>query len=242
MAAGVITLAVFCIGVKPLVKSLRFLLPLGFIFGIINPLLVRRGATILFYLFGNPVTWESAAFGFNHSLLIISMIILFMPFNKIIDQPAFLYLTARYMPRMALLISMTLNSAARLRARAVSLIDVQKTRGLIFDGQRVKKALWLLNLFTVRNLEEGMEMAVVLKARDYGMAKRTAYQSYIFGTRDILFLITLVFLLFLGFLGANSYNFYPRLDSLNLTYFYIPYLVFIFIPVISDMLWKRHGN
>jgi energy-coupling factor transport system permease protein len=232
ITAGVIVLALCCVRRKNLFCSLRFLLPLVFILGLLNPLFVRRGATILFYLFGNPVTLEATLFGFNQSLLILSTIVLFISFNKIIDHAAFLYLTARWMPRTALVISIALNTMARLKNRIVALTDVQKTRGMDMKKNKIKTGLWLLNLFTVRSLEEGLETAVVLKARDYGITRRTSYRAYGFGLRDAFNLFIMLFLFTLLLISIDSYVFYPRMQPLMFSYSIIPLLVYVLWPLI----------
>jgi energy-coupling factor transport system permease protein len=244
IAAGVIILAVCCIGGKALWRTLRFLLPLGLAFALVNPLLVRRGATILFYLFGNPVTLEAAAFGVNQSLLILSTVILFISFNKIIDQGSFLYLTARYIPKTALVISMALNSMARFKTRAAALLDIQKTRELSVSSEvsirlKLKAGLKLLNLFTIRSLEEGMEMAVVLKARDYGAARRTAYRIYSFGLRDTFYLTVLTAILLILLINIQTYDFYPVMRVISFSFAKIPFMVFVFFPLWAGILYGR---
>jgi energy-coupling factor transport system permease protein len=243
LTAGVIFLAFSCAGGKALWLSLRFLLPVCLFFALINPLLVRRGVTILFYFFGNPVTLESAAFGLNQSLLILSAVVLFISFNKIIDQAAFLYLTAGYIPRTALVVSMALNAAARYKSRAKSLLEIQETRGIKFFGNKttskIRAGLFFLHLFTVRSLEEGMETATVLKARDYGMAKRTVYRAYAFGLRDGASICVFAALLAAVLYGTGNYDFYPALQPLTISFAIVPLLCYVLWPFLLGIIHGR---
>jgi len=250
IAAGVAALAFFFAGARKAARSLAVLIPVGLVFGLINPLFVRRGATILFYFFGNPVTLEAAAFGFVNLLTLVSVVTLFISFNKIVDQPAFLYLTARYLPCTASVINLSVQSASRFGQRASAFAEVQRTKGVRIDAggarERSASAARLLGAFTARSLEEGMETAVVFKAKDYGTAKRTNYRSYVFRRRDAAFLVlqasiwVSVFVLTLR--GAASYEFYPRLQPFALSetglLMFSLFLLYIILPFIYELRLK----
>lgn len=246
-AMGLILLAIGVNGFRQSMKTFVFLLPVGLLIGLMNPLLVRRGATVLFYLWGNPVTLEAAAYGMYNFLLMLTLITLFLSFNRIIDQAAFLYLTSRWIPRTAFMANMALHAMSRFKTRAVTLVGVQQTKGFILsEGNlltRFQKALRLLSAFTVRNLEEGMETAEVLKARDYTAARRTHYRSYRFAARDariLIFLLCLWAAVITGYgYGAARYVFYPRLQTLSLTpldgILYGLSVIYVFFPLLYEI-------
>jgi energy-coupling factor transport system permease protein len=217
--AGAIVLAVNCAGGKKTWRSLRFILPFAVLLALLNPLLVRRGGTVLFYFLDNPVTLEAAAYGVSNMFSLLTVLTLFISFNRIIDQSAFLYLTARWFPQLAFVLDMSLRSAYRFPGRISELTGTQKTRGVRADTGRLKtratNAVLLLNAFTARTLEEGMETAAVLRARDYNTGPGTHYRAYRFGTRDAVWL-TVTILIFIAFmtgygLGLARYDYYPLL-------------------------------
>ena len=243
--AAVFVLAAVYAGGKKLFQFLLFFIPFGLLFALINPLLVRRGATILFYLFGSPVTLEAALYGLNQSAMLITVVAVFISFNAIVGPSAFLYILAPIIPRTALLLHMAFYNMARFRQRAVFFMEAQKTRGISAKGgikTAIKNSLLLLKAFTVRNLEEGMETALVLKARDYGVGKRTHYRAYTLVSRDIFCLILLIILFFIVltgyFLGAARYSFYPSLSPVALTAVDIP----VYAALIIFIVWPLFTN
>jgi energy-coupling factor transport system permease protein len=241
-AAGVITLAFFFAGAGKTAGTLRFIIPMGIIFGLLNPLFVRRGATILFYLFGNPVTLEATVFGVSNVFTLVSVVALFISFNVIIDQASFLYLTARWIPKTSFIINMALYNASRFKYRLTSMAGVQRTKGIYLDEgtlrERISSAFLLLGAFTVRCLEEGMETAEVLKARDYGTTRRRPYQSHSFSKRDAVLLVVLISVwltvLFGALSGAASFDYYPEMSPLALDgkgfTLYLFFLFYLFFP------------
>ncbi|MCL2708542.1 MAG: energy-coupling factor transporter transmembrane protein EcfT, partial [Defluviitaleaceae bacterium] len=220
--AIMIALQAFCFaGVGNTLRTLRFIVPVGLVICLLNPLFGRRGSTIAFYFFGNPVTLEAFAYGFVYFFMLLNVLILFVSINAALDQRAFLYLGSRFAPRTAFVLSMAVTSAARFKKRAADFVGVQKTRGNEISGTKFKDkisaALRLLDAFAARSLEEGMETAEVLKARDYGSARRTNYRSYLFGARDasiLAFAFALIVIIFIcAASGAAEYSFYPVLDK-----------------------------
>jgi energy-coupling factor transport system permease protein len=110
------------------------------------------------------------------------------------------------MPRTALLLNVSLQTASRLSRRTADMLDVQKTREEPVPKRRY--ALMLLNAFTNRSLEEGLEMALTIKARDYGSGPKTHYRKHRFKARDAFaLLIMLALFIFI----PNVYILFPLL-------------------------------
>jgi energy-coupling factor transport system permease protein len=222
--AGMFFLSIACAGRQKTWAPFRFILPMGIIFCLLNLLLVRRGETILFYIFYSPVTLEAALFGIYNMAVLFCVLLLFIAFNGVIDQPAFLYISARFVPKTAFVLSLALSSVSRFKDRAQSLSGIQQTRGLDMKNgplrTRAAAALTLFGAMAIRSLEEGMETAEVLKARDYGVNKRTHYRAYRFRRRDAIGLTVFIFL-FSAAIALYSYFqikflFYPRVSALHL--------------------------
>jgi energy-coupling factor transport system permease protein len=203
---SLLAVAVFFTSLREVSRVLKWLLPLGLLICVINPLFDHHGRTVLFYLWGNSITAEAIVMGVSQASLLTGLILLFTSFNSVIEPSSFLYLTARFMPRPALLLNVSLQTASRLSRRAADMLDVQKTREEQIPKRRY--ALLLFNAFTNRSLEEGLEMALTIKARDYGSGPKTHYRKHRFKTRDAF---ALMIMLALFIFAPNVYIVFPLL-------------------------------
>src|SRR5690625_4191255 len=68
------------------------LIVMGFIFIVLNPLLVSRGSHILFYLGNRQITLEATLFGAITAIMLVAIIILFVSFNIILNGNKFLFI------------------------------------------------------------------------------------------------------------------------------------------------------
>ncbi len=158
-AAGLLAAAFFLAGGRVTRTALKWLLPIGALIILFNPLFNHRGRTVLFYLFGNSITLEAVWLGAEQALLLSGLVLLFVSFNKVIEPPEFLYLAGKRMPRTALLLNLALQAGARLTKRAGDLTEVQKTKDdtpeqLKSFRAKTRYALTLFNAFISRGLEE----------------------------------------------------------------------------------------
>src|SRR5699024_12671618 len=89
----------------------KFAIPLaliGTIFSLLNPLLVSRGSHILFYLGDRQITLEAIVFGVVMAFMVVSVIMLFISFNIILNGSKFLYIFSKFLPRIAFLFMLTI--------------------------------------------------------------------------------------------------------------------------------------
>ncbi|HHY74414.1 MAG TPA: energy-coupling factor transporter transmembrane protein EcfT [Bacillus bacterium] len=227
---------------KELRKGMRFYIFIGMAIFIINPLFSHRGATILFYLFDQPITLESMMFGFLMMLSILTILIAFASFNFILSEDKFIFLFSSIAPKTALLIMMTFRFVPLLKRRLTEITNVQKTRGIsVMSGtikQRAKAGVSLIHILMTWSLEEALQTADSMTARGYGLGKRSSFYTYRFYKRDICFLIwfsiLFVVLVVFGVLGMGKLDIYPQLESLKLTlgesYLFCLFLLFLFTP------------
>ena len=61
------------VGLRKLLNSLKYNIPLLLMLALTNPLFVHKGETILFFLNDNPVTLESILYGIFASIMIMSI-------------------------------------------------------------------------------------------------------------------------------------------------------------------------
>jgi energy-coupling factor transport system permease protein len=213
---------------------------------VLNPLTSHRGAHMLFYLGGNPVTLEGIAYGAYNFILIITLLATFLSFNRLIDSERFLFLFSRVAPKTAFITNMTMRYIWLYRSRAGELSDVQKTRGGAEQKKGkiagIKKAGMLLSALVSWSLEEGMKTAQVLKAKEYGRRGRSNYVLYKFTLADGLFLAIVLFLFVMlvaaGISGFGKYAIYPRLKLPAMApmewFLYAALAFYLFLPLIME--------
>ncbi|MCL2461809.1 MAG: energy-coupling factor transporter transmembrane protein EcfT [Defluviitaleaceae bacterium] len=248
LLAGVIVLAFFYAGRRKAVSGLRLFLPISFLCGLFNPLFSHKGSNILFYIFGNPVTLEACAYGVYLFLLLFCLMMIFVAFNACLPAEKFLYLFAGILPRTAFVVNMCLRYVDYYKNRALEIVSVQGTKGITFKGnprQKLSTGALFVNALLAWNLEEGMEISLALKSKDFGTRRRTSYNHYVFGPRDALWLAIMAALAvaaIYGFLrGAGNYAFYPSLQPLRLTrgdLAAFPFMsAFVMIPLIVEAVY-----
>ncbi len=184
-----------------------------------NPLFSHRGETNLFYIKDIPIVLESVVYGFTMMLMIMSVLILFLNYNALMDSLKFLYLFSRYAPKLAVMIAMAVRFVPLLRRRLTLIMKVQRTRGItVSEGQireRLKHGLQILQVVFVWSLDEALQTADSIDARGYGTKKRSSYARYTLAPWDLIFLILMLNLLvmcFIGwFYGMGRMEIYPSL-------------------------------
>lgn len=219
--AGSLILIIAVSGVKELLKTLKFALPVFLLMSAVNPLLVRDGYTVLFTAAGIAFTLEAALYGISASMSVISVFCQFKCLNAVIDGDKFLYLFGNISPRLAL----TLSAAIGFYPTAKKIIretdDCQRLTGIYSDknfSDKIKAKGGTLSAATGLCLEKAMEKADMCRARGFSLKNRTHYSPYDWRLREWLF-FTPAALLFVSscvllLAGGGKYDFYPLCTSL----------------------------
>ena len=144
--------------------------------GILNPIFSHDGVTVLFFLQNNPVTLESILFGVFLGVRICGVLLWCSAFEVILTGDKIAYLLSRLSERSSLLFSMTLRFIPLYLSEWKKLRSAQKALGLfqtdgVFD--RLRAHLALFSALVSRSLERAMGTASALRARGYGVKKRT---------------------------------------------------------------------
>ncbi|CAM3512807.1 energy-coupling factor transporter transmembrane component T [Marinicrinis lubricantis] len=204
---------------------LRWVMVIGFGFvALLNPLFNHRGMHILFYFMDQPITGEALLYGVNQAMMLISLILLFVSFQTIIDPPKFLNLFARFSPKAALIVTMAFRFVPLFRKRLENISMVQRTKGITVSSGTLKQR-WLsgmrqLETLLTLSMEESVQTAESMAARGYGPRKRTSYVPYRWKLQDVVF-ASAVFVLWIAcfggwFLGKGQLIIYPRLEEWQL--------------------------
>jgi len=239
-------------GRRGLKLSLLFYLPMFLLIAISNPLFNHRGNTTLFFFMDNPITLEAMLYGICSAASLIAIIVWFSCYNKVITADKFLYLFAKFIPAVALLITMTNRMISKLKYQLKTISNAQHTIGLDQRTgnliERLKKGMRVISILLSWSMEDAIETADSMKARGYGLKNRTTFSLFKFDKRDGLVLGVISILAgicFAGyFWGYGTMQFYPSIMPLNLsTQAIVLYLVFAglaFLPIIIEL--KESGK
>lgn len=200
------------------------LVVMSLFFIVLNPFLVSRGTNILFYFRGKQVTLEATVYGIIMALAIVSVIILFVSFNLILNGNKFLYIFSKVLPRTAFLIMLAIRFVPLLKGRFDEISAVQRVRGRTMTvgtlRERARNGMNMIQILLTWSLEEAVQTADSMKSRGYGIGKKTSYIPYRMEKRDWAWLTTLLLLFVIcltgGMLGYGKILIYPELGTLAL--------------------------
>ncbi len=247
-------------GKKAVLFSVRWCLPIFLLTAFVNPAFSHEGLTILLYLpGGNPLTLESILYGLSAGAMLVTVMLWFLSFSRVITSDKFIYLFGRMIPALSLVLSMTLRFIPKFKAQMSVVIDAQKSIGRdVSTGSlwhRTKVAVTILSIMITWSLENAIETADSMKSRGYGLKGRTAFSIYRLDDRDKM---ALLFLGFCGFclltgtmIDAFGFLYFPRLryvgiNTVTMAFEFI-YFALCIMPVVlnraEERKWKAiHSN
>ena len=250
--AAAITYALAIEGRKKLGFLLKFCLPMMLLTAFINPAFSHEGVTVLLYFGnGNPLTLESILYGFSAGAVLVTLLLWFSAFSRVMTSDKFIYLFGKIIPALSLILSMSLRFVPKLQKQLGVVVEAQRSIGRdISSGslwQRTKTAVLIFSIMITWALENAIETADSMKSRGYGLKGRTAFSIYRMDERDRHTLIWLVFCgLFLAvgmILSAFSFRYFPsvRYAALDRTTipFYCVYFGLCITPLVLDLREER---
>ena len=221
-------------GIKGFVRQVGYLLPVLLFTAALNPLFNHEGATVLFrFPGGDPVTLEALCYGLASAVLMGASIIWFNCCSAVFTTDKIIYLFARIIPSLSLLISMTLRFVPRFKEYLQETIQVQSAmRPPENKLDSLRQALTAFSATVSWAMEQSIVTADSMKSRGYGNTGRTAYSVYRFERRDGIALTALACLFsgtvlpwllgqvewtFLPEISGNLLDFAPLLSSFSFT-------------------------
>ena len=242
-------------GKKSVLFLLKICLPMVLLTSFINPAFNHEGTTILLYFSsGNPLTLESILYGLSSGAMLVTLLIWFTSFNRVMTTDKFIYLFGKVIPALSLILSMSLRFVPKFKAQMRMVADAQRSIGRdVSSGsliQRTKTAILIFSIMITWSLENAIETADSMKSRGYGLKGRTAFSIYRFDERDKYTFIWLMFcglFLFSGTtLQAFGFRYFPniRYVAFDMTTipFYCVFLALCITPVIlnlkEEIKWK----
>lgn len=242
-------------GLRAVKFNVLYMLPLLIVLAVANPLFNHAGVTILFYMRdGNPVTLESIRYGIASACMLITVMIWFSCYNKVMTSDKFIYLFGRIIPALSLIFSMVLRFVPRFNHQIGIISTAQRSIGRdVTQGniiQRARHGIRILSIMTTWALENAIETADSMKARGYGLPGRTSFSLYRLDRRDrvlllILTIATAVVLLGAG-AGENTIRYFPSIHMKGQSWLsavvYSAYAFLCMLPpiiqLVEEMRWK----
>lgn len=219
-----------------------------------NPLFSHNGETVLFFLNRYPVTLEALLYGAAMGVMLLSVVFWCRCFGLIVTQDKFIYLFGRILPRLSLVLCMSLRFIPLFTRRLRLVRNTQKALGLYAGdtlADRLRHTVRLFSALLGQSAENAMETAMSMRARGYGLPGRSQFSLFRFTLADSVFLLTTGMLTALIMLGVGAgevaFAFYPRLSGLLFSRpaaaTYAATAVLAFLPVClvvrEEVIWRH---
>lgn len=237
-------------GIKSVKFMLKYCLPIVLLTAFMNPAFNHEGTTILTYFSnGNPLTLESILYGFSAGVMLITILLWFTNFNRVMTSDKFIYLFGKVIPALSLILSMSLRFVPKFKSQMNMVAEAQRSIGRdVSSGslwKRIKITISIFSIMITWALENAIETADSMKSRGYGLKGRTAFSNYRMDERDRYALLWLgfcgLFLLSGTMLTAFGFRYFPNiryaaLDKTTIPFYFIYFSLGI-TPVILN--WKE---
>ena len=242
-------------GWKSLLGTMRFLLPMMLVIVVANPLFNHRGVTMLFMLFDQWITLEAICYGITAGLSLGALILWFACYQEIMTSDKFLYLFGKIAPATSLLITMTLQLIPKLQNQ---LSDIRQGQEMLREQKKgimakLHTAIRHTSTLIGWSVENAVDQADSMKARGYGLKRRTTFHLFHFDSRDARFLTVILILggmcIIARAFGHGTMEFYPRMDVVitgeSGIFLYCIFAVLVCLPTILEgkeaVRWRSYG-
>ena len=228
-------------------KDWKLYVPLFFLMAIINPMISHNGQLVLLYINGNALTVEAIMYGIAIATMIVAIMLWFSCYNVVMTSDKFIYLFGKVSPALSLTLSISLRLVPRFKHQLAQIVQAQKGIGMDYTAgslwHRIKCIMRILSILITWALDNAIDTADSMKARGYGVKKRTAFSLFIFERRDgyVLAIIILLFLsnLAASFIGTTTFYFYPTFGAIKWDIvsilFYSSYFILLSIPLVIEI-------
>lgn len=242
--------AAFCYGccargVRQSLASLRWQLPFVIVVSLVNPLFSASGSTELFRVGLRAVYLESLVYGCAMGCLFIACALWFQAACRMLPFDKVMALAGNAAPTVALMVSMTMRLIPKFVRRGRQIAAVQTVDGQASGrpADEVRDRLRLTSVLMGWGMEDSLETADAMRARGWGSSRRTTYTRYRFGVRDAAVLAALgaggAVCILLSAIACGQFSFYPTLSRLVAWWGYVPYAVWMFLPVLLHVRERR---
>lgn len=228
------------------ISDLKFYIPMLLLISLTNPLFSHNGRTPLFFMNGNAVTLEAIVCGGFIGVMLVGIMLWFKCFNKVLTVDKIVFLFGRIIPKISLVISISLRYVPMLKRQAKSIKKAQKAMGLYSSdsyADKVRSQLRVMSALVGWSMENAVETSKAMKAKGYGLKGHSSYSIYKFRLSDAIMLIVCILLTSLVMMGVISgsldFSYYPVVSELNVSVSaliaYISFGVLTLIPFFIEL-------
>lgn len=236
-------------------QQFRFVIPMFLLVAVANPLINHRGVTLLGMFLNQWITLEAIAYGITAGLSLAALILWFGCYSEVMTSEKFLYLFGKIAPSSALLISMALQLVPKLNRQ---LTEIKESQEMLRPAKKnfagkLGTAIRHTSTLVGWSLEGAVEQTDSMKARWYGLKRRTTFHLFHFDSRDFRFLCGVLMLsgicVIARAFGHGHMEFYPRMDAVitgeSGIVLYFLFGVLAFLPAILEgkeaLVWRSYG-
>ncbi|MBR1740088.1 MAG: hypothetical protein IJ737_07335 [Ruminococcus sp.] len=211
-------LTIAAIDLKGGLKALAGGIAAAALTGVINPLINRRGVTLLLFVNGRPYTLEAMLYGVQLGLSIAAAVCWLAAAGRYLDTGERLYIIGKLSPKTAMAASMALGFVPAIAGRFKRTEEAQTAGGLYGDGisDRAARSISVLSAVTAWSAESAARTARSMSARGYGLRKRRSSRRVPFRRHDAV-LTALSAAVFIAMITAyalgGGWRFYPTVYS-----------------------------
>lgn len=231
-------------GTKATLRGLAPQLPLALLITLANPLFTAQGSTLLLRVGPLAVYAESLLYGACMGMLLMAVFTWFACAGVSLGVDRLLGLGDGGLPTVVLMVSMVARLVPQLVRRGGQVVDAQRACQPDSASRGAAPYLRASGVLVGWALEDSLQTADAMLARGWGAApRRTTYARERWGVRDVVWLVCLGVCLagvgFLAWVATTQYAFYPTTTRLVAWWGYVPYLVFLLVPLWLELAERR---
>lgn len=223
-AAAALSWLLLLRGRRGLARALSLAVPLSLLVVILSPLANARGRDVLFRVLGRPITLQAVQAALLSAAMLFLVILWFSLYAYVMTSDRFLHLFGRLAPSASLLVGMTLRMVPAMQERMTRIRHARwGLTGREEPGRalraRLRTGMRAMTTLMTWSLEDSIATADAMKARGYGVRRRSSFSLYRFGRLDtrlsLWMLILFAVVIAAHFAGLTAYPVYPHAAPLR---------------------------
>ncbi len=222
---------------------------------LLNMLFSHDGVTPILFINDKPITMESFYFGISTASTLCSVLFWSKAYFKIFTVDKFLFLFSNIVPKLSLILSMSMQFISVIKRDFVRIKNAQITLGIFSDESyftNLYSNLLVARTVLTKSLETSIDKSDSMKARGYfnNSIKRSTYYKYKIYNRDkiimsIFFIFSFLFVVFYA-MKPMIFNYYPEMSKIELNIYFAVQMISFFIiavlPIIieikEELYWR----
>ena len=241
--AGALLWRACLVGWRRVLRGLVWQVPCALLVAAANAVFVASGSTPLLMVGTRAFYLEALVYGLCQGAMLVLVLVSFANAAEVLTSEKVMSLLGNAAPVVALMLSMTMRLIPRFVSRAdesraaVGACTAARGTGHPPRRQKTSGALRLSSVLLGWGLEDSLETADAMRARGWGSARRrTTYRRQRFRRTDALLLAAVALLAASSAAAAwtacAGFSFYPRIHGLAPWYSYLPYALYLALPLI----------